>query len=367
MFYITVDDEITLYLLQEYHYHTVYRLLETNRDHIQEHMTFPIEGIDEIRELCLNAQKRYAEHGDHFFHIYYKGQPAGMIGLWNRTGGTVSGIEVSYWLGKSFTGKGIVTRSLRTLTDFVFSELGANRMFLGITPNNPKSYAIPERLGFTLEGTLRQNDKINGHWVDHRIYAMLKDDWTVSQNPPRLAYLIADNLELRLIEKRHAQALFDLCDDNREHIGKWLTWIDDTKTVDDTMGFIERSIKQYGENNGFQAGIWQDNQLVGMIGYLYWNFVNRHTEIGYWLAKDATGQGIITKCTRALVDYAINILKLNRVIIRCSVGNEKSCNVAERLGFTHEGVERQGIKLRDHYTDVHVYSILAEEWQNNDL
>lgn len=364
MLYITVDDHITLHLLQEHHYKSVYTLLDINRNHIQEHMTFPIEDAEQIRQLCLNAKQRYAEHGDLFFHIYYQGQSAGMIGLWNRTGGTVSGVEISYWLGKSLVGNGIITRAVKTLTDYIFTYWDINRVFLGIAANNPRSYAIPERLGFTLEGTLRQNDKINGEWVDHRLYTMLKQDWTISQDPPILAYPIDDNLEIRLIEKHHAEDLFALCDKNREHIGEWLPWIDDTQSVDDTMGFIENSIKQYGENNGFQAGIWQDNQLVGMIGYLYWNFTDKHTEIGYWLAKDATGHGIMTRCTRALIDYSFNILNLNRVAIRCAVGNDKSCSVAKRLGFTHEGVERQVSWLHNEHVDMNIYAILAEEWQS---
>lgn len=365
MFYIQVDDDITLCLLQEHHYKTIYALLDANRDHIQQFMNFPIEGEEAIRNLCLNAKKRYAEYGDLFFHIGYQGQPAGMIGLWNRTGGTVSGIEVSYWLGQEFVGKGIITRATHRLIDFTFIELDTHRVFMGITPQNIKSIAVAERLGFTLEGSLRQNEEINDEWVDHHIYSMLKDDWKVSQVPSRLAYPIDANLEICLIEKRHASDLFNVCDTNRDHIGEWLPWIDDTQSVDDTMAFIEDSIKQYGNNDGFQAGIWYRGQLVGMIGYLYWNFVNYHTEIGYWLAKDATGNGIMTRCTRVLVDYAFNTLKLNRVIIRFSDGNDKSGNVARRLGFQHEGTERQGIKLRDKFTDAHTYSILAEEWKSS--
>jgi len=364
MFTIAVDDDITLHLIQEHHHHDLFNLIDNNRRHLQKHMGKLDETVAQTRDWCLKAKRHFAENGALFTLITYQNQPAGMISLRDRTGGTVSGAKIGYWLGEAFVGHGIITRATKTLIDYAFSHWDVNRVFLGIATDNPLSSAVAERLNFTLEGTIQQNEKVNEQWVDHRIYTMLKDDWTIPQNPPILRYPIDDKVNLRLVEKRHAQTLFDLCDANREHIGVFLPWIDDTKSVNDSMEFIKASIKQYGENDGWQVGIWHDNQLVGMIGYLFWNFVNDHTEIGYWLAESATGHGIMTRCTRELTRYAFETVKLNRIVIRCAVANQKSAGVAERLGYTHEGIQRQGIKLRDDYTDVHVYSLLAEEWQN---
>lgn len=363
MFTITVDDEITLQLEQEHHHSSLFDLLEKNRSHVSEYLGEFDKTLDDTRQGCLRALNYFATDGALILLVIYKGQLAGWINLHNRTGGTVSGAEIGYWLGKEFVGRGIITRAAKTLTDYAFAHWDVNRVFLGIAINNSRSYAIPERLGFTVEGTLRQNYHINDEWVDHRIYTMLKDEWTLPQDPPILRYQIDEHLELRLVEKRHAQTIYDLCDQNREHIGEWLPWIEDTQSVDDTLAFIDRAMEQYGKNDGFQAGIWYNNQLVGMIGYLYWNFNDKETEIGYWLAKDATGHGIMTRCTRVLVDYAINTLALNRVVIQCAVGNEKSCAVAKRLGFTHEGILRQTNLLHNQRVGMNIYSILSEEWQ----
>lgn len=363
MFYIQVDDEIQLHLVQAHHTQALFTLIDTNRDYLEEFNGAMDETLDAVHQRYLRSKAIYATNGSLITLIFYRGQMAGSINLHHRTGGMISGAEIGYWLAEGMTGKGIMTRSTKAMLDYAFTQLDYNRVFLGIATNNPRSYAIPERLGFTLEGTIRQNEKVNGAWVDHRIYAMLKSDWEQPQHSPILSFPIDDNLDIRLIEKRHAEELFRLTDANREHIGEWLPWVDDTQSVDDTLDFINESITQYGNNDGFQAGIWHDGQLVGMIGYLFLNRHNNFTEIGYWLAKSATGQGIMTLCTRVLVDYAFNKLKLNRVIIRFADGNDKSGNVARRLGFIHEGTERQGIKLRDRYTDTHTYSILAEEWQ----
>src|SRR5690349_8451876 len=129
---------------------------------------------------------------------------------------------------------------------------------------------------------------------------------------------VDEEIELGVLEERHAQPLFELTDRNREHIREWLPWIDFTNSVDDSRDFIRRSLKQFSENNGFQAGIWYRGELAGCIGYVYLNWPTRRTEIGYWLSKDFNGRGIMTRTVRWLTGYAFGELSLNRVEIRCA-------------------------------------------------
>src|SRR5450759_4533616 len=76
-----------------------------------------------------------------------------------------------------------------------------------------------------------------------------------------------DGLELRLLEARHAQELYDLIDRNREHILEWLPFPNDTRAVEDTLGFIERSLQAFGEGRtGGSYGIWHEGGLAGSIG-----------------------------------------------------------------------------------------------------
>ena len=70
----------------------------------------------------------------------------------------------------------------------------------------------------------------------------------------------------------------------------------------------------------------------------------------------------MTGACRSLVDYLFFDLKLHRVEIRCAIGNERSCAVPQRLGFTREGVLRQAQAYNDRYFDLEVYGLLAEDW-----
>jgi ribosomal-protein-serine acetyltransferase len=169
-------------------------------------------------------------------------------------------------------------------------------------------------------------------------------------------------IELVLREERHAQAIFDLTERNRAHLREWLPWLDATTTVEDTRNFIRGSLQQFAANNGFQAGILFKGELAGMIGYHFINWSSRRTEIGYWLAQAYEGKGIMTRAARKLTDYAFTDLGLNRVEIKCATGNLKSRAIPERLGFTEEGTLRQVAWHYDHFLDLVVYSLLADEW-----
>ena len=86
-------------------------------------------------------------------------------------------MEIGYWLGSKFQGKGIVTGACRLLTDHAFDEWKLNRVEIHCAPGNKKSCAIPKRLGFQLEGVLRKAQRLNGKYLDTNVYGMLARDW----------------------------------------------------------------------------------------------------------------------------------------------------------------------------------------------
>lgn len=176
-------------------------------------------------------------------------------------------------------------------------------------------------------------------------------------------WTIEPGLELRLLELRHAEDLFRLTDRSRNSLRQWLPWLDGIQEVEDTVRFIESTKKQYTANNGFQAGIWYDGELAGVIGFHALSWFNRSVSIGYWLDEFYRGQGIMTKACCAMVDHAFMDLHLNRVEIRAAVGNTLSRAIPERLGFVQEGIIRDAEWLYDHYVDHVIYSMLTKDWK----
>ncbi len=177
--------------------------------------------------------------------------------------------------------------------------------------------------------------------------------------PARIS--VDDEIELRPVEEKDAAVIFALTDANRAYLRRWLPWVDGTRSVAETRAFIERSQEQVRLGQGFQASIVYRGQLVGVVGFVYMDAPNRRAELGYWIAEGFQGRGIMTRACRALVDFAMESLGLNRVEIRADVANVRSRAIPERLGFTHEAVLREAAWMYDHPIDLAMYAILRRD------
>jgi ribosomal-protein-serine acetyltransferase len=182
--------------------------------------------------------------------------------------------------------------------------------------------------------------------------------------PPRAMFThrLDDDRWLRLPEESDAEELYELTAANRERLAEWMPWAADA-TLDTTREFIRTRRLEFARSGGFSVVIVERDRIVGSIGFPDVNHDQRSCEIGYWLGGSAQGRGTVTLATRALIDYAFGDWKLHRVMIQAGVGNARSRAVAERLGFTLEGVLREAEPFPDgHFNDLVVYGLLAPEW-----
>lgn len=177
-------------------------------------------------------------------------------------------------------------------------------------------------------------------------------------------FKVDDEIELRLLEERHAEEIFALVDANRQHLRQWLPWVDAEVSAKEAREYIRMMRERFAACTALATGIWYQNQLVGAIGFVNIDLESYLAEIGYWLIPEAQGKGIITRASRGLINYAFDDLKLNRIVIRCAEGNRNSRAVPERLGFKQEGQLRQTIWLYDRFWDAIIYGMLADEWKS---
>jgi len=178
------------------------------------------------------------------------------------------------------------------------------------------------------------------------------------------SYKIDDDTDLSLIEPRHAEELNALIENNKAHIKEWSAWLKDDRSIENTHAFIKRNLKQFADGEGFAMAIRYRGEMAGQIDFSYFDWLNRKTEIGYFLGESFQGKGLVTKSCRVLIEYAFDELKLNRVEMRCGVENGKSRKIPEKLGFKEEGIIRQTAWLHDHFVDYVIYGLLADEWKN---
>ena len=176
-------------------------------------------------------------------------------------------------------------------------------------------------------------------------------------------HILRPGVELRPVEAHHATAIWDRVERNRTHLREWLPWVDNSKSVADVEVWIDSQLKMYAASEGYAAGIWIENEFAGVLGTHPINRTYRKVELGYWLAREFVGRGIITAATRALTTHAIRRWGLNRVEIYCAVGNERSSAIPRRLGFVEEGIHREAQLLNGRFVDIRIFSMLAKDWK----
>ncbi|SDK33622.1 Protein N-acetyltransferase, RimJ/RimL family [Cryobacterium psychrotolerans] len=74
-------------------------------------------------------------------------------------------------------GRGYATEAARAVLEFVFTEIGAHRVFAEVDPRNTPSVALCRRLGMRLEGILVENEIFKGEWSDLAVFAILDREW----------------------------------------------------------------------------------------------------------------------------------------------------------------------------------------------
>jgi ribosomal-protein-serine acetyltransferase len=136
--------------------------------------TQTLEGTEQFIRL---ARRQRADDNGFQAAILLEGAIAGVAGFhaidWaNRT------TSIGYWLAQPHQGRGIMTDVVRALTEHAFGAWKLERVEIRAAPGNRRSRAIPERLGFTEEGTLRAVERVGDRQLDNVVYSMLASEWS---------------------------------------------------------------------------------------------------------------------------------------------------------------------------------------------
>ncbi|NOR75755.1 MAG: GNAT family N-acetyltransferase [Draconibacterium sp.] len=160
-----------------------------------------------------------------------------------------------------------------------------------------------------------------------------------------------------------AKEIFETIERDRNYLQPWLPFVELTTKLADTENFIQSILNQPQIKKDEIYSIWFKNEFAGLIGFKDTDWLNRKTELGYWLAEKMQGKGIATKCVEKLIRYTFQKLKLNRIQIKTAVGNLNSAAIPKRLGFKFEGIERDGEKHNQTFVDLEIYSILKTDYK----
>lgn len=141
-------------------------------------LTWPVHPNADVSRMVLESWvKAYDDPKYYQWAIELKeiGQPIGSISVVGQNEQTEM-LHIGYCIGQSWWHKGIMTEALRAVMDFLFDEVGANRLESRHDPRNPHSGAVMKKCGMKYEGTMRSADWNNQGLCDACCYAILKSE-----------------------------------------------------------------------------------------------------------------------------------------------------------------------------------------------
>jgi ribosomal-protein-serine acetyltransferase len=171
-----VTDDIKLRLLEEADADALHDLIEANRAYLAPWLPWAAgQTSDDTLDFIRGTRLQVGENDGFQAAIVLDGGIVGMVGYpgvdWaNRS------TRIGYWLDEGQQGKGTMTAVVRILVDHALTVWRLNRVEIHVATENRRSRAIPERLGFREEGTLRQSQLVNGHYLDYVVYSALAAD-----------------------------------------------------------------------------------------------------------------------------------------------------------------------------------------------
>ena len=148
---------------------------------------------------------------------------------------------------------------------------------------------------------------------------------------------------------------------NREHLSAWLPWAENAPDESSVAHYSESPMKKENDEE-VNWDIFCRGSLCGAIGLMKREETKTILEIGYWLAQEFNGRGIMTRCVNALVDVTFKQTDTPAIEIGCDKANLPSASVALRAGFTyHRDKEREPVARCE--TDFgHYFRLTRDEW-----
>lgn len=116
-------------------------------------------------------------------------------------------------------------------------------------------------------------------------------------------------------------------------------------------------------NDTFAFAVLADGKVVGSIGaFRQSNIHARTAELGYYLAEEYWGRGIMTQAVKLLSAYIFDSTDVLRIFAEPFARNRASCRVLEKAGFVREGILRENAVKNGRTEDMVMYSLLRSDF-----
>jgi ribosomal-protein-serine acetyltransferase len=177
MLRLKTNSRLELPLISREHAGKFFELVDSNREYLRRWHPWAdhIRSPDDAGKMISAWERQNANKRGFCAAIFSDGQLCGTISHLNVDWPN-RWTALSYWLDEAHQGKGIMTACCRAMIAHSFETWNLNRVTIECAVQNQRSRAIPERLGFKLEGIIRGIERLHDVFVDHAIYGLLRVD-----------------------------------------------------------------------------------------------------------------------------------------------------------------------------------------------
>lgn len=175
---ISVNNETVLRNYEEADAPELFAMVQQNRAHLRQWLIWVDSTLKEEHSLEYIRAARQEQYDQQSlaFGIFKRGRLVGGIGMhqWDQR---LRKAQIGYWLIKTEEGKGVLSECAGVFIGYLFGQIQLNKIELHHLPDNVRSAAVARRLGFTVEGVLRDSFLINGRLQHMVINGLLRREW----------------------------------------------------------------------------------------------------------------------------------------------------------------------------------------------
>ncbi len=175
---LQVNKKLSLFFPSEERASEIYSIIERERNRLGEFLPWVYQTLNK-EDTKNNLQERienFKQEKSFEFYLKHEDKIIGSVGFVEIDKKNQKG-EIGYWIDSKYSGKGYVTQSVQTCIEYGFTKLMLNKIIIRCADNNISSAAVAHRLGFTLEGNLREDRIINTHFINLLNFGLLKSEY----------------------------------------------------------------------------------------------------------------------------------------------------------------------------------------------
>lgn len=173
----------------------------------------------------------------------------------------------------------------------------------------------------------------------------------------------SDNLKLRLLTKQDAMPIFEAISNQRIYLGKWFAQHNEPIKLEKIKASIEKFTEPQDSPNDIIYIIEYESDFAGFIGLKCIDWYNNKAELECWVQEKYQHLTIMLEAGSRFLEYIFRKVNLNRLEVKTTQDNIKLRDFTRRLGFSQEGIEKQGLKVADNkYLNLTIHSMLHNEY-----